>query len=68
MTYGYALSRIAPSKVAACAALVPVMAAVGGWVFLGEQLGPAKAFGIAVVATGVLLASGAVRARQRTAG
>ncbi|WP_316013062.1 DMT family transporter [Roseobacter sp. HKCCA0434] len=61
ITYGYALSRIAPSKVAACAALVPVMAALGGWVFLGEPIGLVKSLGIAVVALGVLLASGAIR-------
>ena len=63
MTYGYALSRIAPSKVAACAALVPVLAALGGWLFLGEPIGAVKAAGIAVVALGVALASGALRAR-----
>jgi len=67
MTYGYALSRIAPSKVAACAALVPVLAALGGWVFLGEPLGMVKAIGIGIVAFGVLLASGAIRARSPAA-
>lgn len=65
MTYGYALSKIAPSKVAACAALVPVMAAIGGWIFLGEPISTAKAAGITIVALGVLLASGVVHARQR---
>ncbi|QPH53936.1 DMT family transporter [Pontivivens ytuae] len=62
-TYGYALSKLAPSRVAACAALVPVMAAIGGWLFLGEPVGIVKSIGIAIVATGVLLASGAIAGR-----
>ncbi|MEL7216546.1 MAG: DMT family transporter [Pseudomonadota bacterium] len=63
ITYAYALRHIAPSKVAACAALVPPLAALSGWVFLGEPVGVVKALGIAVVAAGVLLASGALDRR-----
>ncbi|MGB0497665.1 MAG: EamA family transporter [Rubricella sp.] len=62
-TYAYALRHIAASKVAACAALVPPLAALGGWVFLGEPIGWLKATGIALVAFGVLLASGAFDGR-----
>jgi drug/metabolite transporter (DMT)-like permease len=60
-TYGYALTAIGASRTAAFAALVPVIAALGGLAFLGEPLGAVKALGIAITATGVLLASGAVR-------
>ncbi|RED13332.1 DMT family transporter [Pontivivens insulae] len=64
ITYGYALSRIAPSKVAACAALVPILAALGGLVILGEPIGMVKWIGIGVVASGVLLASGVWRLKS----
>lgn len=58
VTYAYALRHIAPSRVAACAALVPVMAALGGVVFLDEPISLIKWGGIAIVAAGVALASG----------
>ena len=48
---------------AAFAALVPVLAALGGWVFLDEPIGALKAIGIVVVSVGVLLASGALGKR-----
>jgi drug/metabolite transporter (DMT)-like permease len=63
-TYGYALTAIGASRTAAFAALVPVIAALGGLVFLDEPIGPVKAAGIALTAAGVLLASGAVRRRR----
>ncbi|RMH49674.1 MAG: DMT family transporter [Alphaproteobacteria bacterium] len=62
-TYGYALTAIGPSRTAAFAALVPVIAALGGLIFLGEPIGPAKGIGIALTACGVALASGAARRR-----
>ena len=64
-TFFYAVTALGPSRTAAFAALVPVLAALGGWVFLGEPIGPLKALGILIVSAGVLLASGAVARRQR---
>ncbi len=57
-TFFYAVARIGAARTAAFAALVPVLAALGGWVVLGEPIGGAKAVGIVIVATGVALASG----------
>ncbi len=62
-TYGYAVTAIGASRTAAFAALVPPLAALGGWAFLDEPIGWVKAAGIAVVACGVLLASGAISDR-----
>ncbi|MEO0388524.1 MAG: DMT family transporter [Pseudomonadota bacterium] len=64
-TYFYAVKIFGAARSAAAAALVPVLAALGGAVFLGEALGPAKALGIAVVVCGVALASGGLRRSQR---
>ncbi|MEM9779810.1 MAG: DMT family transporter, partial [Pseudomonadota bacterium] len=64
-TYFYAVSYYGASQTAALAALVPVLAALGGWVFLGEEIGAVKGLGILVVSLGVALASGALAARQR---
>lgn len=66
-TFFYAVTQIGPSRSAAFAALVPVLAALGGWIFLGEPIGPVKAAGILVVALGVALASGALSRRKRGA-
>ncbi|MEM8788853.1 MAG: DMT family transporter [Pseudomonadota bacterium] len=60
-TFFYAVQTIGASRTAAFAALVPVMAALGGWAFLDEPIGAAKTVGILVVAVGVALASGALR-------
>lgn len=65
ITYAYALQHIAPSKVAACAALVPPLAALGGWIFLAEPIGLVKAGGIVIVACGVALASGALHYQDK---
>jgi drug/metabolite transporter (DMT)-like permease len=56
-TYGFAISRLGASRTASFAALVPVLAALGGWAVLGEPLSWLKGLGIAVVAAGVVLAS-----------
>ena len=66
-TYFYAVEHIGASRSAACAALVPVLAALGGWVFLAEPIGAGKAAGIVLVAAGVVLASGALTFGQRVA-
>ncbi|MHA3913532.1 DMT family transporter [Halovulum sp. GXIMD14793] len=64
-TYFYAIQYIGASRTAAFAALVPVMAALGGWALLNEPIGWIKAMGIVVVALGVTLASGAVTGGKR---
>jgi drug/metabolite transporter (DMT)-like permease len=64
ITYAYALQHIPASRVAACAALVPPIAAIGGWVFLAEPVTLFKGVGIAVVACGVALASGAIGSKR----
>ena len=64
-TFFYAVSTLGASRTAAFAALVPVLAALGGWLFLDEAIGPVKALGIVIVSVGVALASGAVTGRKR---
>jgi drug/metabolite transporter (DMT)-like permease len=56
-TFVYAVSRLGPSRTAAFAALVPILATLGGWAFLGETISWVKGAGIVVAATGVALAS-----------
>lgn len=58
VTYAYAVKELGPSVSAAFAASVPVMTAIGGKIFLGEDLSQVKIIGIIVVSLGVLLASG----------
>ncbi|MBB5514959.1 drug/metabolite transporter (DMT)-like permease [Rubricella aquisinus] len=65
LSYAYALRHLAPSRVAACAALVPVMGAIGGIVFLGETVPAIKWVGIGIVAMGVALASGVFEKKGR---
>lgn len=60
ITYSYAVRELGASVSAAFAALVPVLTAIGGSIFLGEDLTNAKIIGIVVVSIGVLLASGAL--------
>jgi len=57
-TFLYAVQSLGPAIPAASAALVPVMATLGGLVFLSEPISVLKGVGIVVVALGVLLASG----------
>lgn len=64
-TFLFAVQKLGPTIPAASAALVPVIATVGGFVFLGEPISLLKALGIALVALGVLLASGAFPRPQR---
>lgn len=65
LTYVYSVSRLGASRTAAFAALVPILAALGAWVFLGEQIGWIKGAGVIVVAIGVALASTTAPARKR---
>ncbi|WP_198671133.1 DMT family transporter [Oceanibium sediminis] len=57
-TFFYAIRHLGPSRTSAFAAMVPVLAALGGWAVLGEPIGWIKAGGILVVSAGVALASG----------
>jgi drug/metabolite transporter (DMT)-like permease len=57
LTFVYAVGRLGASRTASFAALVPILAALGGWAVLGEPIGWVKGAGIVVVATGVALAS-----------
>ena len=59
-TFFFAISRLGTAPAAAFAALVPGLAALGGWGVLGEPLDPVKIAGLGVVTLGVLLASGAL--------
>lgn len=63
-TFLFAVARLGPAIPAASAALVPIIAALGGWVFLNEPVGPLKALGICIVALGVVAASGFFARRQ----
>ena len=66
ITYFFAITRLGAPTAAAFAALVPGLAALQGWFFLGEPVGPVRLAGLAVVTLGVLLASGArLPARER---
>ena len=66
VTYMVAVRRLGSSRAALSAAAVPVLTAAGGFAFLGEALHAADAVAIALVAGGVLLASGAVTLRPWT--
>lgn len=59
-TYLYAIRALGSAVAAAAAALVPTVGAIGGWIFLSEPISAIKWVGIAIVAIGVTLASGAL--------
>lgn len=59
------LSRHPAARVAPFSMLVPVVGLLTAWVALGETLDIAEIAGAAVVVLGVLLGSGAFRARRR---
>lgn len=63
ITWFFAITRLGPSRPAALAALVPGLAALGGWVFLGEAMRPPEIAGLVVVMAGVALAAGALAPR-----
>lgn len=64
--FGYAVQILGAAETAAFGALTPVLALLGGVVFLGEAVTPLKVVGVALVAAGVLLASG-VLSKHRAA-
>jgi len=63
-TYGYAVRSLGPGRAAAFAALVPALAALLAIPLLGEWPEPVTWGGIALIGTGVALASGAVALRR----
>lgn len=56
--FGYAVRIIGAAEAAAFGALTPILALLGGAVFLAETITPFKVVGVALVAAGVFLASG----------
>ncbi|PLS20689.1 DMT family transporter [Neptunicoccus cionae] len=63
-TFLYAIRTLGSAIPAAAAALVPVIAAIGGWVFLDEPISAFKWLGILIVTAGVALASGVIETRR----
>ena len=58
LLYNFAIRQLGPAQTSAFGALTPILALVGGFVFLGETITLLKTVGIFVVAIGVVLASG----------
>jgi len=66
LLYFELLDRVGPVEVNLVAYVVPLFAAVGGWVFLGEQVAPSTVAGFALIAAGFgLLKRGALREEVR---
>jgi drug/metabolite transporter (DMT)-like permease len=65
-TFLYAVRALGSAIAAAAAALVPTIGAIGGWMYLDEPITAAKWIGIAIVACGVALASGAFARKKAT--
>ena len=58
LLYNFAIRQLGPAQTAAFAASTPILALIGGFVFLGETITLLKSVGIFIVAVGVVLASG----------
>ena len=59
--FSYAVRLLGAAESSAFGALTPILALLGGVMFLGETVGPLKVFGVVLVAAGVFLASGILR-------
>ena len=59
--FNYAVQLLGAAETAAFGALTPILALLGGVLFLGESVTYLKIFGIILVAVGVFLASGIIR-------
>lgn len=59
--FSYAVRLLGAAQSSAFGALTPLMALMGGVVFLGETVSALKIFGVILVAVGVFLASGILR-------
>ena len=58
LLYNFAIRQLGPAQTAAFGALTPILALVGGFIFLNEEITSLKFLGICIVAIGVILASG----------
>ena len=58
LLYNFAIRQLGPAQTAAFGALTPILALIGGFIFLGETITLLKSIGIFIVAIGVLFASG----------
>ena len=63
-TYSVAIARLGAAPAAAFGALAPVVSAVGGWLLLGDPLTWLDGVAVMAAAGGVLLASGAMGAKE----
>jgi drug/metabolite transporter (DMT)-like permease len=63
IAYAFAVHRLGPTSASSFTPLSPVLAAVFGWPLLGDTLDASTAFGLAMVALGVIVASRAAPAR-----
>lgn len=65
--YALAIDRLGASRAASLSALVPVLAALIGWIWLGEALGPLEIAAIAAASLGVAFVNGAFGTFERRA-
>ena len=66
-TFLYAIKHLGAKIPAASAALVPVLAGIGAWMFLGEALALIKGVAMGVTCVGVVLASGLLGQKESVA-
>jgi drug/metabolite transporter (DMT)-like permease len=66
-TYSVAITRLGAASAAAFGALAPVVSAVGGWWWIGDQLSVIDLVAIACAVAGVLLAAGIVAPKRSQA-
>lgn len=59
VAYAMAIEKLGPTRAASLSALVPVLAALMGAIFLGEHLGARDIAAIAAASLGVALINGA---------
>jgi len=62
--YSIAVRRLGASQTAAFGALTPVLALIGGAVFLDETITIVGTLGVSLVTFGVLMASGSLEKKQ----
>ena len=58
LLYNFSIQQLGPAQTAAFGALTPILALIGGFIFLGETITLLKSVGILIVAIGVVFASG----------
>ncbi len=56
--FGIAIDKLGAGRAAAFGAMVPVLVAVGGWLYLGEPVDLPTGIGCLLASLGVLLSSG----------